>query len=131
MGEAFGEGGIVRAFENGMRTILAALAIVVGLSSLGCGRTEPKITAADPESEGAVYVAVKTPEESDALDQYWVALAPVGSSDDAAKHVRHLGRGSSATRINHVEPGTYEVRLHGGWPRQAHNVVDRRVVEVK
>lgn len=114
-----------------MRTILAALTVFVGLSSFGCGRSEPKITAADPESEGAVYVAVKTPDESDALDQYWVALAPVGSSDDTAKHMRHVGRGSSAMRINHVEPGTYEVRLHGGWPKQSHKVVDRRVVEVK
>lgn len=78
-----------------------------------------------------VYVAVRTPEESDALDQYWIAVAPVGAPEDAENHVRHLQRGSSATRVSNLEPGSYEVRLHGRWPREPHHVVDRRVVVVK
>jgi hypothetical protein len=104
----------------------ALLAVVAG-----CESRKPTITAAEPEGDGALYVAVDTPESGKALDQYWIAVAPEGSPDTAASHVRFVDRGTVAVRIRPVDPGNYEVRLHGSYPRKAHDVVDRRRVEVR
>lgn len=124
--------GMRRAPMRGMKKILALVGLfVVSFSVAACRAQAASITTAQAEGNGSVYVAVDTPDDGRALDQYWIAIAPEGAPDHQARHVRFVERGAAGVRIQPVEPGVYEVRLHGNYPRMAHNVVDRRRIEVQ
>jgi hypothetical protein len=108
-----------------MRTLALVLGSCLTLSLAGCSdrpqmRVEPNPVVADT----TVWARFDRPIRGQAVDQYWIVIAPAGAPAAYQENRLHVARSAEGVQMQapHV-PGDYEVRLHGDWPKREHNVV--------
>lgn len=107
-----------------LRSVLPAF---VSALLLGCADPAPRlhIERTVVASGEDIVVVFDSPLEGKATNQYWIALqradAPI--SETAGRIV--LDRTQRSVRLHTNEPGDFEVRLHGGYPRLEHRLLAR------
>lgn len=109
-----------------------ALACAAATSVLACD-APPKVhvEATTVATGGDVVVTFDEPLSGRSTNQYWIALqradAPV--SDTTGRIV--LERSERSVRLRTGQPGDYEVRLHGSYPKVEHHLLVRIPVKVE
>jgi hypothetical protein len=72
----------------------------------------------------AVWARFDRPISGRAVDQYWIVIAPSGAPAEYEAGRLHVPRSAHGMQLEAPsEPGQYEVRLHGDWPRRPFHLV--------
>ncbi|MBX3229075.1 MAG: hypothetical protein KIT84_01955 [Labilithrix sp.] len=97
----------------------------VTLLLAGCNE-RPKMTV-EPNpvvADTTVWARFDRPINGRAVDQYWIVIAPVGAPTEYRSDYRSVPRSAEGMQLQAPsQPGDYEVRLHGDWPKRDHNLV--------
>ena len=106
-----------------MRTL--ALATALALAVVACSdRPEMKVEPSPVEAGTSVWARFDRPIDGRAANQYWVVIAPRGAAVEYQEGRLHIQRSAEGLQLEApMQPGDYEVRLHGDWPRREHNLV--------
>jgi hypothetical protein len=110
-----------------MRPALHLIALIFPAVVIGCADPTPKlhIERTVVASGEDVVVVFDAPLEGRVTNQYWVALQRADEPLSSTKGRVVLGRTDRSVRLHTNEPGEFEVRLHGGYPRVDHHLLAR------
>ena len=110
------------------RLYVGALALVL---AAGCeGAPRMRVDAEEVPAGASLRVRFDGPVGARARDRRWLTLVPRGSSDALVGDRVLLDEGAAEATVPTVAPGAFELRLHDGYPRRAHHVVQRVSVDV-
>lgn len=101
--------------------------LAVALALAGCNDRPEMTVEPDPVvTNTTVWARFDRPINGRAVDQYWVVIAPAGAPPSHYSEATRLFVDRSAYGIQlkaPAEPGEYEVRLHGDWPKDEYHLV--------
>ena len=108
-----------------MRNGMLGLALGAALALAGCSdRPMVRDLPAGVEAGSTVTFTFSRPVTGLAVDQYWVVIAPMGSPAEYIEGRIHVPRDTTYMKVDAPrQPGQYELRLHGDWPRLEHHIV--------
>lgn len=106
-----------------MRTLVLASCLALALA--GCADRPQMTVEPNPVvANTAVWARFDRPVRGRAVDQYWIVIAPAGAPAAYQQNRLHVARSAEGMHLQAPsEPGSYEVRLHGDWPKREHNIV--------
>ena len=105
--------------------LVASPAIVACDQSLAMSLESSTVTVG-----GDIVVRFDRPITGKASNLHWMTLLPVAAPDDSITGRFVVDHGKTIVSIPTVRSGSFEVRLHDGYPSQEHHLVARVPVRV-
>lgn len=80
----------------------------------------------------SIKIVFNGPIEPSEGNRYWITVVEAGKGDSSWGAYEYVDKGAKSARLRAPSaPGTYEVRLHGDYPKKSHDVLFRRRIAVQ